>query len=98
MEVFTDLISSSEPVVVMYYAEWCKTCNALFPVLEQVKASHGNSIRVVKVDVEKNRELTLNYSVLSVPTVLIFKEGKQLWRQSGGIDADELSKIVEMFK
>ena len=98
MEVFKDLISSSVPVIVMYYADWCKSCNVISSVLEQVKTFHGTSVRVVKVDVEQNRELTLNYSVLTVPTVLIFKNGKQLWRQSGGIDADELIKIIDMFK
>ena len=98
MEVFKDLISSSIPVVVMCYADCCKSCDAISFVLKQVKAFHGPTIRVVKLDVEKNRELALNYSVLSVPTVLIFKGGKQLWRQCGKVDTDELIKIIDLLK
>ena len=98
MEVFTNLVSSSWPVVVLFYADWCNSCKALFPVLVQVKSYHENAVKVVKVDVEKNRELVANYSVQSIPTILIFKEGKQVWRRSGVIDADELNKILDMFK
>lgn len=98
MEIFSRLISSPIPVVVICYANWCSSCRNVSSVLYQIKTYHGDDIRVIKIDVDKNRELVLNYSIQSVPTILIFKDGKQLWRQTGSISSNELNKIIELFK
>ena len=101
MEKFDDLITSNIPVLVDFYAEWCGPCKMMKPILEDVKAMKGEKVRVVKVDVDKHQELAAYYQIQSVPTLMIFKDGKQLWRQSGVLQAKELSelnKIVEMFK
>ena len=68
------------------------------PILKQVKDMQGDKVRIVKVDVDKNNALAMQYSIQSVPTLMIFRNGKQMWRQSGVINAGELNKIVEMFK
>ena len=95
METFHELISSSDvPVIVDFFAEWCGPCKTMSPILKQVKDMQGDKVRIVKVDVDKNNALAMQYSIQSVPTLMIFKNGKQMWRQSGG----ELNKIVEMFK
>ena len=99
METFNELISSSDvPVIVDFFAEWCGPCKTMSPILKQVKDMQGDKVRIVKVDVDKNNALAMQYSIQSVPTLMIFKNGKQLWRQSGVINASELNKIVEMFK
>ncbi len=99
MESFHELISSSEtPVLVDFFAEWCGPCKAMSPILKQVKDMQGDKVRIIKVDVDKNNALAMQYSIQSVPTLMIFKRGKQVWRQSGVINASELNKIVEMFK
>ena len=99
METFNELISSSDvPVIVDFFAEWCGPCKTMSPILKQVKDMQGDKVRIVKVDVVKNTALAMQYSLQSVPTLMIFKNGKQMWRQSGVINAGELNKIVEMFK
>ena len=99
MESFHELISSSEtPVLVDFFAEWCGPCKAMSPILKQVKDMQGDKVRIIKVDVDKNNALAMQYSIQSVPTLMIFKRGEQVWRQSGVINASELNKIVEMFK
>ena len=99
METFNELISSSDvPVIVDFFAEWCGPCKTMSPILKQVKDMQGDKVRIVKVDVDKNNALAMQYSIQSVPTVMIFRNGKQMWRQSGVINAGELNKIVEMFK
>lgn len=99
METFHELISSSDvPVIVDFFAEWCGPCKTMSPILKQVKDMQGDKVRIVKVDVDKNNALAMKYSIQSVPTLMIFKNGKQMWRQSGVINAGELNKIVEMFK
>lgn len=99
MESFHELISSSEtPVLVDFFAEWCGPCKTMSPILKQVKDMQGDKVRIIKVDVDKNNALAMQYSIQSVPTLMIFKKGKQVWRQSGVINAGELNKIVEMFK
>ena len=99
MESFNELISSSDvPVIVDFFAEWCGPCKTMSPILKQVKDMQGDKVRIVKVDVDKNNALAMQYSIQSVPTLMIFRNGKQMWRQSGVINASELNKIVEMFK
>lgn len=98
MESFTDLISSPTPVLVDFFATWCTPCKIMTPILQKVKEIQGDSIRIIKVDIDKNRSVAAHYSVQSVPTFMIFKNGKQLWRQSGVINAEELNKIIALFK
>lgn len=66
--------------------------------LEKVKEIQGDALRIIKVDIDKNPQLACHYTVSTVPTLMIFKNGKQLWRQSGVINVRELNKIIELFK
>ena len=83
MERFEDLITSNIPVLVDFFAEWCGPCKAMKPILEELKGIKGEKVRIVKVDVDKHKEIAAYYQIQSVPTLMIFKDGKQLWRQSG---------------
>ena len=98
MEKFDDLITSNIPVLVDFYAEWCGPCKMMKPILEDVKAMKGEKVRVVKVDVDKHQELAAYYQIQSVPTLMIFKDGKQLWRQSGVLQAIELSELLAQYE
>ena len=98
MESFAELISSPTPVLVDFYATWCMPCKMMVPILQKVKETQGNNIRIIKIDIDKNNSIATHYSIQSVPTLMIFKGGKQLWRQSGVINANELNKIIALFK
>jgi thioredoxin 1 len=92
---FSEIIKGETPVLVDFYADWCGPCKTLAPILKEAKSSLGDKVKIVKIDVDKNQELSSKYQVRGVPTLILFKEGKQLWRQSGVVPKDELVKIIE---
>ena len=93
---FENIIQSEKPVLIDFFATWCGPCKMLAPVLKEVKDSLGERITILKVDVDKNQELSSKYQVRGVPTMILFQNGKQLWRQSGVLTKDEIIKnIVE---
>lgn len=98
MERFEDLITSNIPVLVDFFAEWCGPCKAMKPILEALKGIKGEKVRIVKVDVDKHKEIAAYYQIQSVPTLMIFKDGKQLWRQSGVMRANDLSTILAQYE
>ena len=87
---FDKLIDSESPVLVDFFAEWCGPCKALAPILKQVKDELGDGVRIVKIDIDKNQPLATTYQVRGVPTMLLFKNGKQLWRKSGALPKHEI--------
>lgn len=98
MERFEDLITSNIPVLVDFFAEWCGPCKAMKPILEELKGIKREKVRIVKVDVDKHKEIAAYYQIQSVPTLMIFKDGKQLWRQSGVMRANDLSTILAQYE
>ncbi|VXB79410.1 Thioredoxin [Flavobacterium sp. 9R] len=94
MNAFQQLIQKDQPVLVDFFATWCGPCQMLAPVLKQVKESLGERITIIKIDVDKNQAIAAQYQVRGVPTILLFQNGKQLWRQSGVVSKDELIKII----
>jgi len=95
MGSFQDIINKNEPVLIDFFATWCGPCKALAPVLEQVKDVVGEKATIIKVDVDKNQALATKLSVRGVPTLVLYKNGKQLWRQSGVIPKEEIIKQIE---
>jgi thioredoxin 1 len=91
---FKNIIASEIPVLVDFYADWCGPCKALAPVLKDVKAEMGDTIKIVKIDVDKNQPLAAQYQVRGVPTLILFKNGKQVWRQSGVLQKQDLIKTI----
>ncbi len=90
-----DLLDSSTPTLVDFYATWCGPCKALAPVLQEVKSRLGDRLTIVKIDVDKNPEAASALQVQGVPTLVLFREGKILWRQSGAMPADVLQRQLE---
>jgi len=98
MEKFNDIINSSQLTLVDFYATWCGPCRMMHPVLEQLKEDLGDSIRIIKLDVDKNQSMAMNYRVQSVPTLMLFREGNVLWRQSGTMSAHDLKTLINQFR
>ena len=99
MEKFEELISSEVPVLVDYFATWCGPCKMMHPVLEDLKARLGDKVKIVKLDVDvpANRQSVYTYQIQSVPTLMLFRKGQMLWRQSGVVRLNELQGIVEKY-
>lgn len=97
MEKFEEMVNSKTPVLVDYYATWCGPCKMMHPVLEELKQRMGDRIKIVKIDVDvpANRQSVYAYQIQSVPTLMLFLEGKMLWRQSGVVRAAELQRLIE---
>jgi thioredoxin 1 len=91
---FDSIIKSEKPVLIDFSATWCGPCKTLAPILKQVKDSLGERITILKIDVDKNQQLASNYQVRGVPTMILFQNGKQLWRQSGVMSKEEIIKII----
>lgn len=95
MSNFTDIINSPKPVLVDFFATWCGPCKMLAPILKEVKDELGENISIIKIDVDKNQPLAAQYQVRGVPTMMLFQNGNQLWRQSGVISKQEIVKIIQ---
>ena len=91
---FQDIINSEKPILIDFFAAWCGPCQMLGPVLTQVKDSLGERVSIIKVDVDKNQELAASQQVRGVPTMILFQNGKQLWRQSGVLSKEEIIKVI----
>lgn len=94
---FSELINSDTPTLVDFFAEWCGPCKTMKPILQDLKAKVGDKATILKLDVDKNRQLSNNYQVQSIPTLILFKNGQVKWRQSGVVSAGQLEKIIEQF-
>jgi len=92
---FQDIITQDVPVLVDFYADWCGPCKMLAPILQQVKAELGDDLKIVKIDVDKNQSLATKYQVRGVPTMILFKQGNQVWRESGVLQAQDLVTIIK---
>lgn len=91
---FDQIINSEKPVLIDFFATWCGPCQVLGPILKEVKDSLGDRVSILKVDVDKNQELATMQQVRGVPTIILFQNGKQLWRQSGVLSKEEIIKNI----
>ncbi len=95
METFSQIINDDKPVLVDFFAEWCGPCKMMAPELKRFAQDYNNDVRVLKVDIDKNRETATQFNIRGVPTLILFKKGKVLWRQSGAMNAQQLSSIIK---
>ena len=91
---FSSIIDSNIPVLVDFFADWCGPCKMLAPILKDVKTELGDKVKIIKIDVDKNQALAAQYQVKGVPTMLLFKKGKQIWRQSGVLQKNDIINII----
>lgn len=97
MEKFNELVQGDIPVLADYFASWCGPCKMMAPILEEIKKLFADRIKIIKIDIDKpaNRPLVMNHRVQSVPTLILYKKGEILWRQSGAIPTAQLREILE---
>lgn len=98
MENFNDIINGNQLTLVDFFATWCGPCKQMHPVLEQLKASEGENLRIIKLDVDKNESLASAYHIQSVPTLMLFRNGELLWRQSGAMSLADLKALLYGFQ
>ncbi|GAB2764487.1 thioredoxin [Salinimicrobium soli] len=91
---FSQIINDDKPVLVDFSADWCGPCKTLGPILKDAKAELGDEVKIVKIDVDKNQALAEKFQVRGVPTLILFKNGKQLWRQSGVVQKSAIVQLI----
>lgn len=98
MEKFNQIINSDKPVLVDFFAEWCGPCKTMAPILQDVKSKLGENSTIIKIDIDKNPQAAQAYQVRSVPTLMIFKNGKPVWKQAGVVQANELVRLINQYQ
>ncbi len=96
MDTFNELLHSSTPVLVEFLTEWCKPCQQMAAVLEQVKEQQESPLHVTYIDIDQYPQMATYYSIQTIPTLILFKSGKQRWRQNGIMEAQALDVIIRM--
>ncbi len=91
---FNDIIDGNDLVLVDFYADWCGPCKMMSPILQEVKANLKEGVKIIKVNVDQHQDLASHFMVRGVPTLMLFKTGKMLWRQSGVLSAKDLTLII----
>jgi len=91
---FDSVIQDTRPVVVDFHALWCSPCKMQSPILKELAAELGDKVRVIKIDVDSNSQIAGRYSVQSVPTIIVFKNGRVVWRQSGVATKNQLYNVL----
>lgn len=94
MNNFTEIVNQNKPVLVDFFAEWCGPCKMMSPVLKEVKDTLGDKVTILKVDVDKNASIASKFQVRAVPTFILFKNGKQVWKQAGLISKTDLKQKI----
>ena len=95
MSKFGELISAQVPVLIDFYTDWNESSISMHPVIKDVAAALGDKAKVIKIDVDKNQELAEALRIKGLPTLMIYKNGEMIWRQSGELDANSIISLVQ---
>lgn len=98
MANFFEIIKSDIPVLIDFSAEWCGPCKMMLPILKQVKEALGDQVKILKIDVDKNQAIAQKLQIRNVPTIALYKNGNQLFRQAGVLQADQLIQLVKQHR
>ena len=92
---FSEIIKSPQPTLVDFYAEWCGPCKMMKLILQELHQKMGNAVRILKLDIDKNRAVADAFSISAVPTLILFKRGEMVWRQSGVMQTRQLEQVIK---
>jgi thioredoxin 1 len=95
MANFSEVLKQHPLILVDFFAEWCGPCKMMAPILQQVKQQVGDTATILKLDVDKNPEMATRYQIQGVPTMMLFQQGKQVWRKSGVVPAAQLVQLIQ---
>ncbi|MGN6616260.1 MAG: thioredoxin [Ilyomonas sp.] len=96
-ESLKEILEGERPVLVDFSAEWCGPCKMMKPILDDLHKQMGDSVRILKIDVDRNPKLSAAYQISGVPTLILFQKGKVLWRQSGVMQAKQLANVIHTY-
>ncbi len=94
---FKELIAGETPVLIDFYADWCGPCRAMTPIIKEVADEVGDKVKVIKIDVDKNQDLSNKLNIRGIPTFMVFKNGEAVWRASGMQSAHQLLQIIRKY-
>ena len=92
---FSEMINGDTPTLVDFSAEWCGPCKMMAPILKDLKSQLGETVRIIKIDVDKNPQAAAAYQIQSVPTLMVFQKGEMKWRQSGVVPTAKLASVIQ---
>lgn len=94
---FSELINGEMPVLVDFHADWCGPCKMMAPVIQEIASEMKGKLKVIKIDTDKNQQVSIAYQIQGIPTLILFKQGKVLWRQSGAMPKHQLMGILSQY-
>ena len=97
METFNEVIAGNQLVLVDFFATWCQPCQMMHPILEDLKKTVGDKLRIIKMDVDKHNDVAAQYGIRSVPTLMLFRNGEVLCRESGAMSKADLMALLDPF-
>ena len=95
MGTFQELIKGEVPVLVDFHADWCAPCKIMNPILKNIKKKFGDQLKIIKINVDNNQQVSNKFQVKGIPTFILFKNSEILWKQSGVINESSFTEIIK---